>query len=99
MTKILTASEVKTHFYRLVDRVAIGDEIVVTKNGKATVAILSAKELSALKETLDVLSDPELMRQIRSSERDTRRGARRYTFQEIFGEPLSPSGRPRRRPR
>jgi prevent-host-death family protein len=99
MTKILPASEVKTHFYRLVDRFAIGDEIVVTKNGKPTVAILSAKELSALKETLDVLSDPELMRQIRSSEREARRGARRYTFKEVFGEPLVPPRRLKRRPR
>lgn len=88
MTKILPASEVKSHFYKLIDGVAIGDEIIVTKNGKATVAMLSAQELSSLKETLDVLSDPELMRQIRASERELRRGGPRYSFEDVFGEPL-----------
>lgn len=99
MTKILPASEVKSHFYKLIDGVAIGDEVIVTKNGKATVAILSAQELSSLKETLDVLSDPELMRQIRASERYIRRGGRLYSFEEVFGEPLVPRKKSRRRPK
>jgi len=99
MTKILPASEVKTKFYHLIDGIAVGDEVIVTKNGRPTVAMLSARELSALKETLDVLSDPELMRQIRSSRREIRRGTRRYSFEEVFGEPLVVRDRPRRRSR
>ncbi len=86
--KILPASEVKAHFYELVDQVAIGGEVIVTKNGKPTVAILSAKELNSLKETLDVLSDRKLMLQMRASERAIQRGGRRYSFEEVFGEPL-----------
>lgn len=96
MTKILPASEVKAKFYKLIDGVAVGDEVIVTKNGKPTVAILNADELSSLKETLDVLSDPELMRQIRASEREIRRGARLYSFEEVFGEPLVVRDRSRR---
>lgn len=99
MTKILPASEVKTKFYRLIDRIAVGDEVIVTKNGRPTVAMLSAQELSSLKETLDVLGDPELMRQIRSSQREIRQGSRRYSFEEIFGEPLVVRDRSRRRSR
>lgn len=90
MTKILPASEVKARFYRLIEGVGIGDEIIVTKNGRPTVALLSVRDLSSLKETLDVLADKNLMRQIRASERETRRGARRYSFEEVFGEPLAP---------
>ena len=99
MTKILPASEVKTKFYKLIDGVSIGDEIIVTRNGKPIVAMLSAKELSSLRETLEVLSDPELMRQIRASERELRKGGRRYSFEEVFGEPLVVRDRPRRRSR
>lgn len=99
MTKILPASEVKTKFYRLIDGIAVGDEVIVTKNGRPTVAMLSAQELSALKETLDILSDPELMRQIRSSRREIRQGARRYSFEEVLGEPLAVRDRSRRRSR
>lgn len=96
MTKILPASDVKAHFYRLIEGVKVGDEIVVTKSGKPTVVMLSAQELSALKETLDVLSDPALMRQVRSSERQMREGRRRYSFEDLFGEPLTVRERPRR---
>lgn len=99
MTRILPASEVKTKFYRLIDGIAVGDEVIVTKNGRPTVAMLSAQELSALKETLDILSDPELMRQIRSSRREIRQGARRYSFEEVLGEPLAVRDRSRRRSR
>ncbi len=88
MTKILPASEVKTRFYRLIDGISAGDEIIVTKNGRPTVALLSARELSSLRETLDVLSDPELMRQIRASRKEIVRKARRYSFEELFQEPL-----------
>ena len=63
MTRILPASEVKTKFYKLIDGVSIGDEIIVTKNGEPTVAMLSAKELSSLRETfqygLDTLFFPK----------------------------------------
>ena len=89
MTRIMPASEVKTRFYRLIEGVHIGDEIIVTKNGRPTVALLSARELSSLRETLDVLGDKSLMRQVRSSEREIRRGSRRYSFEEVFGEPLT----------
>ncbi len=90
MTKILTASDAKAHFYKLIEGVHIGDEIIVTKNGKPTVAMLSAEELSSLRETLDVLSDPELMRQIRQSERELRKGGRRYPLEEVLREPTPP---------
>lgn len=88
MTRILTASTVKAHFYKLIEGVKLGDEIVVTKNGKPTVAMMSAEELGSLRETLDVLSDSELMRQIGASQRQLRRSGRRYSFEEVFEEPL-----------
>jgi len=97
MTKILPASDVKAHFYRLIEGVKVGNEIVVTKNGKPTVAMLSAQELNSLRETLDVLSDPELMRQVRASQRQMRRGKRRYSFEKVFGEPLAERKGMRRR--
>ena len=88
MTKILSASDVKAHFYKLIEGVKVGDEIVVTKNGKPTAVMLSNRELSSLRETLDVLGDPKMMRQLRASQKQTRQRRRRYSFEELFGEPL-----------
>ena len=51
-----------------------------------------------LKETLDVMSDPDLMRQIRASERYFAKGGKGLSFTEVFGEPLrGPKRRTRQR--
>jgi antitoxin YefM len=47
-------------------------------------------EYERFKETLDVLSDPDLMRQIRESEELYANGGQGLSFEEVFGEPLRP---------
>jgi hypothetical protein len=50
-----------------------------------------------LKATLEVLNDPELMRQIQASEKFYAQHGKGLSFEEVFGEPLTT--RKRRRPR
>ena len=50
--------------------------------------LVAYDEYERLKETLDVLSDQRLMRQIRDSERYFARGGKGLSFEEVFGEPL-----------
>ena len=91
MAKTLPISEVKTHLPELVAEVTERDEpIVVTKNGKPAVVIVSCDEYDSLRETLDVLSDPEMMRQIRKSRTYFARGEKGKRFEDVFGEPLRP---------
>jgi antitoxin YefM len=48
-------------------------------------------EFERLKETVDVLSDPDLMRQIRLSQRFYAAAGRRgLSIEDVFGEPLVP---------
>ena len=91
MTRTLPISEVKTHLPELVSMVDGRDEqIVVTRKGKPTAVILSYGEYERLRETLDVLSDPTMMRQIhRSLAYFAKRGKGR-SFEDVFGEPLVP---------
>jgi len=70
--------------------------VVVTRNGKPAAVLLNYAEYERLKETLDVLTDSHLMRQVRRSKKFYARGARGLSFQDVFGEPLTP---PRARPR
>lgn len=94
MAKILPISEVKARLPELVNGVAEREEeIVVTRNGKPAAMLVSYAEYERLKETLDVLSDPELMRQIRQSEADIAAGKKGLSFEEVFGEPLFPAKR------
>ena len=47
--------------------------------------------------TLEVLRNPELMRQIRQSEADIASGKSGLSFEQVFGEPLLPLQRKTRR--
>jgi antitoxin YefM len=99
MAKILPISEVKAKLPELVTRVAeLEEEIIVTRNGKPAAMLVSYADYERLKETLDVLSDPELMRQIRGSEAYFASGKKGLTFEDVFGEPLIPAKR-KRKPR
>ncbi|MBI3312560.1 MAG: type II toxin-antitoxin system Phd/YefM family antitoxin [Candidatus Omnitrophica bacterium] len=87
MTKTLPISEVKTHLPELVSKVEARDEqVVVTRKGKPAAVLLSYEEYSRLRETLDVLSDPAMMRQIRRSRAYFAKGGKGLTFEDVFGE-------------
>lgn len=71
----LPLSVVKARLSQLVDRVEREDErIVVTRNGRPVAVLVSPADLESLEETLAVLSDRELMKQIREGEREAERG-------------------------
>ncbi len=97
MSKTLPISEVKARLPELVRGVAEREEeVVVTRNGKPAAVLLNYAEYERLKETLDVLADPDLMRQVRRSKKFYAQGGRGLSFEDVFGEPLTP---PRVRPR
>jgi PHD/YefM family antitoxin component YafN of YafNO toxin-antitoxin module len=66
---------------------------VVTRKGKPAPALVDHAEYERLKETVDVLSDPVLMRQIRASRRYFVKGRRGLSFEDVFGEPIAPARR------
>jgi len=71
----LSLSDVKARLSELVDRVEQQQErIVVTRNGRPAAVLMSADDLESLEETLAVMSDPELMEQIRESKLAIKRG-------------------------
>lgn len=87
MTRTLPISEVKTRLPELVKGVAErDDEIVITRKGRPAAIIVSLDEYEGLRETLEILSDPEAMAQIRRSEAYFRRGGKGLTIDEVFGK-------------
>ena len=99
MAKVLPISEVKARLPELVRGVEDREEeVVVTRKGKPAAVLVSHAEYERLKETIDVLSDPDLMRQIKLSRQFYASGRRGLSFEDVFGEPLRPA-RPRTRAR
>ncbi len=91
MAKTLSLSEVKTRLPELVAGVQEREEeVVVTKNGRPAAVLVNVDEYARLKETLDVLSDPALMKQISRSQSFYRSGKKGLTFEDVFGEPFTP---------
>lgn len=89
MAKTLPISEVKARLPELVAGVMEREEeVVVTRNGRPAAVLVNVDEYERLKGTLDVLGDPDLMRQIRQSERHFARGGKGVSFDDLFGEPL-----------
>lgn len=67
--------DVRNHFSETVDRVELHHErITVTRNGRPVAVLLSPDDLAALEETIDVLSDPEALADIREADAAYRRG-------------------------
>ncbi len=68
MSDTLPLAEVKAKLSEMVDRVEnTHDRITVTRNGRPAAVLISPDELASLEETLDLLSDPEAMAQLREA--------------------------------
>ena len=91
MAKTLPLSEVKTRLPELIAGVdEREEEVVVTKNGRPAAVLVNVQEYTRLKDTLDVLSDPALMRQIAQSRTFYRTRKKGLSFEDVFGEPIAP---------
>lgn len=89
MAKTLPISEVMARLPELVSGIAEREEeIVVTRNGKPAAVLVNYDEYERLKGSLDVLSDSDLMKQIRRSKSFYAKGKQGMSFEAVFGEPL-----------
>ena len=99
MARTLPVSEVKTHLpERLTGVEEREEEIVVTRKGRPAAVLVNFSEYERLKATLDILSDPALLRQVRRGRRFFTAGGKGRSIDEVFGERSAPEVR-RSRPR
>ncbi|MBO9577682.1 MAG: type II toxin-antitoxin system Phd/YefM family antitoxin [Microbacteriaceae bacterium] len=82
----LPLAEARAKFSQIVDDVVRTHETYeVTRNGERAAVILSAEEYDGLLETLEILSDPEAMAEIREAEAAIARGET-YSLEEVEAE-------------
>ena len=71
----LPFSEVKAHLSEMADRVeSQHDRILVTRNGRPSFVLMSPEELESIEETLDIMSDGELVESLRRSLQEAAEG-------------------------
>jgi prevent-host-death family protein len=69
MSNTLPLAEVKARLSEMVDRVEhTHDRITVTRNGRPAAVLISPDELAALEDTLDLVSDPDAMAELRAAQ-------------------------------
>ncbi len=75
MIKTLPITEARTKLPTLVDNAnKLLDEYIITVNGKPAAVLMSVDELESLRETWEIMSDPEVMKDIRQGEKDFAEG-------------------------
>jgi len=87
MPKTLPISEVQTRLPELIADVAErGETIVVTRHRRPAAVLVSYEKYRRQKETLDILCDPDMMKQIRQSRRFYAGAFKGKSFVDVFGE-------------
>jgi len=75
MIKTLSITEVRNNLPRLVSSAQKKlDEYTITVNGAPAAVLMSIDELESLRETLEIMSDKKLMKDIKQGEKDIREG-------------------------
>lgn len=83
--KTLSLSEVKMKLSELVEKVySTDEEVVITKNGRPSAVLVSPDEFESWKETLEIISDRDMMDEIQQGLAALKRKTRLYTLEELF---------------
>lgn len=64
----------------------LGREYIITKNSKPYAVIMGYEEWESWKETLEIMSDPALMQQIKRGKAYFDRGGKGKSIDEVFKE-------------
>jgi prevent-host-death family protein len=75
MTVIIPLADAKARLSAVLDEVRdTHDRVVITRNGRPEAVIMSVSDLEALEDTLDLLSTPGALDEIRATEAEIARG-------------------------
>ena len=83
--KRMPVSEVKAKLIRLIAEIDVtNEEIVITRHGRAAAVLLSLDAFEGWRETVEVLADKELMKEIRRGLRAPKRTLTRRQAAALF---------------
>jgi antitoxin YefM len=75
VAKVVPFSDARSHLTELLDEIEeVHEHVVITRNGRPAAVVMSQNEYESLIETLEVLSDPQLMAALAESDEDVAAG-------------------------
>lgn len=88
----LPLADVKNRLSEVVERLEREHgRVVITKHGRPAAVVLSVEDLESLEETLDILSDPQLLAEIRQAEAEVAAGQAEILTKEEAQALIRPS--------
>lgn len=82
----LSATDVRNNFFDILDKVGQTNlPYTITREGKPVAVIMNAEEYESWMETLDIMSNPELVKGIEEGKKDLREG-RYITLDEYMAK-------------
>lgn len=85
LKNILPVTTVKRDLMRLLTKLGKGEShLIITKDGTASGVLMSAEEYESLMETLEILADKNLLKDLKKSRREMDAG-HFYTQKDVFG--------------
>ena len=83
MTHILPITKARENLTKMVTNAQKNlDEYIITVNGSPAAVLISADEYDSWKETNEIVSDPQLMKNIQEGEKDIQKG-NIYDLEEV----------------
>ena len=80
--KTISVTEAKARLNEIIKEIEEHETYYLTKNGRLAGILVNVDEWESIQETLAVLSDPDLMRQLAESEKTKMD----YGIDEVFGD-------------
>ncbi len=86
MIKTLPITKAREELTTLVDKASkLLDEYIITVNGSPAAVLMSAEEYESWKETMEIMSDQKLMKEIKQADEDFKKG-NYITFEQLKKE-------------
>ena len=83
---IVPVSEARKNLFRIMDRIQRPDtRFVLTVDGRPRAVVLSIDEWESMLSTLDIATDPKMMKAIEKGKKDVEKG-RYYSLDEVLDE-------------
>lgn len=84
-TKIIPITALRPKLLEFVSRVSrLGEEYIITKNGKPSAVIVGFDEWESWKETLEIQADRATLKRLRKNRSYFARGGKGKTITEVF---------------
>ncbi len=85
-TKFVPVTSLRPQLLKCISRAGkLGEEYVITKNGRPTAVIIGFDEWESWKETIELLSDSKALKRIKKNKAYFNRGGKGKSIMEVFG--------------